>query len=202
MSPVSQLSLDLTPVWSSVTGGVETPVVSWPLSGAWHDGGMQMLSCLSSPPLLYPCLTGPSQLVLHLTTNPGPTPLFLSWLFINQPGRPRLARWKIRSYQYSTLDGEGNKGVFSGDIWFCIWKSDGQSSQTCRMSLKKGQRPTFACASSYLINLGSKVFTLNISSIISCQTVCNMQQMCIFVNSQAYRWLYGEAARGPGLRFN
>lgn len=52
--PVSQLSLDLTPVWSSVTVRVEAPVVSWPLSGAWHDGGMQMLSCLSCTPRLLP----------------------------------------------------------------------------------------------------------------------------------------------------
>lgn len=123
----------MTPLWS----------MTW-----WRDTG-DVLPLLSST--LSPCLTGPSRLVLHLTTNRRSAPLFLSWLFINRPGRPRLALEKIKSYQYSTSEEEGNKGVFRRDFWFCIWKSDGQSGHMCMMSLKQGWRMTFVCAGSKII---------------------------------------------------
>lgn len=88
---------------------VRAAVVSWPLHGARHDGGMRRRSCLlssTSPP--------------PRTTNPGSAPLLLSWLFINRPGRPRLALYtKIRSYQYSTAEEEVRRGC---DLRFLFWK--------------------------------------------------------------------------------
>lgn len=67
-------------------------------------------------------LSRPSPLALHLTTNHrGSALFFMSPVFINRPGRSRLAFFKITSCQYSISEEEGNSFMTRDDC--CVWEN-------------------------------------------------------------------------------